>query len=117
MFLKKIGKKYIFIPNRFRTYTPSLSDTLNTLPIIELLMKGRVNMTARKTFKTTKSGFRGVWYDRNYPNKPWRTQIQWHGKLVKRGYFKTPAEAALAYDRLAEAAHGQAAILNFPELA
>ena len=60
------------------------------------------------------SGFKGVGIYKPYGN--WRARITVEtGKRITVGYFKTPLEAAIAYDEAAIKYHGEFASLNFPE--
>ncbi len=61
------------------------------------------------------SGFRGVYRNgKDCPQRPWKACITINRKLTGLGSFKTPEEAALAYDRAAIELHGEFATLNFP---
>lgn len=62
---------------------------------------------------TNKTGFKGVCKS-NLKNK-YRATIRKNGKQTHIGYFRTPKEAALAYDREAKMSFGEFARLNFPE--
>lgn len=71
------------------------------------------NNTNTRVRKDNTSGFRGVtWH--TYTRK-WEAQININGKHTHLGLFKTPEEAALAYDQEAKKHHGEFARLNFPE--
>lgn len=56
------------------------------------------------------SGFKGAFFHKN--SGLWRGQITVKGKNHYLGYFKTPVEAAAAYDRAAIELHGEFAHLN-----
>lgn len=45
------------------------------------------------------TGYRGIYKDSRPLNKPWRARIQAEGKIKCLGYYKTPEEAALAFDK------------------
>ena len=62
------------------------------------------------------SGFRGVFWEGKYPNKPWRAAVYNHGPRYV-GRFKEPEDAARARDRKALEIFGEFATLNFPEIA
>ena len=51
----------------------------------------------RKIMSTNKSGYRGVYWDKN--NKKWRTQIRVNGKNIHIGMFNDLLEGAKAYDQ------------------
>ncbi len=66
------------------------------------------------------SGFKGVQWDefRDKPRPaPWRARIVFGGKAKCLGRFRSPIEAARAYDREAVRLHGDFARLNFPQAA
>jgi hypothetical protein len=59
------------------------------------------------------SGYKGVnWYKRT---GIWRATVQSAGKSKHLGYFRTPEEAARAYDAAAFEVWGEYAVLNFPK--
>lgn len=57
------------------------------------------------------SGYRGVCYQKNRGDKPWRAYL----KEKSLGYFSTAIEAAKARDKKAVEWFGEFAVLNFPE--
>jgi len=57
--------------------------------------------------------FKGVSYYKR--DKKWLAQIKINGKRIFLGYFNTPLEGALAYDRKAKELFGEYANLNFPD--
>ena len=60
------------------------------------------------------SGYRGV--SRSISKtSPWQASIYRSGKPIHIGVFSCPIEAAKARDRVAQALHGEFAILNFPD--
>lgn len=58
------------------------------------------NLLNSKIPTTNSSGTKGVYWS-HHQTKPWRAQIQWKGKTIRLGYFKTIEEASEA--RKAEA--------------
>lgn len=57
--------------------------------------------------------YRGVqWED---DRARWRAAINADGKKIRLGRYKTPEEAARAYDAAARKLHGEFASLNFPD--
>lgn len=72
------------------------------------------NTLNRGPQKNNKSGFKGVYNAGNlYKNKPWASAICVKRKIRLIGLFKTPEEAALAYDKAAKELHGDFAYSNF----
>lgn len=69
-------------------------------------------MNTRKRRGVT-SRYRGVSYRRD--RRTWASEINMGGKKRKLGHFKSGLMAALAYDDAAAGAHGEFALLNFPE--
>lgn len=61
---------------------------------------------------TNKSGYKGVSWHKS--SNQWRAQIRVGGKPRTLGYFRDPAEAALAYDVAAREVAGAFACVNFP---
>lgn len=60
----------------------------------------------------TRSGYRGVLYNRNTPKNPWKAYINHNGSRVIIGYFPTKEEAAKAYNEVALKIHGTNTYLN-----
>jgi hypothetical protein len=63
--------------------------------------------------RKNKSGFRGVYYHKS--SGTWHGETCFNGVRKSAGYYKTPEEAARAYDKLAKEMQGEFASLNFPE--
>jgi hypothetical protein len=69
--------------------------------------------------RTSQTGYKGVTKQKVRSKKggsppKWQAMIRIDGKNKRLTGFSTPEEAALAYDREAEAAFGEFAYLNFP---
>ncbi len=66
--------------------------------------------------KTSSSGYKGVHYQKKnakYPNcRVWVAQITKNYKTYHLGSFRTPEEAAKAYNQAATELHGEYAVLN-----
>lgn len=60
--------------------------------------------------KSNTCGFKGV----SPHGSNWRARIRYEKKLINLGTFDSPEEAALAYDAMARALHGDFASCNFP---
>jgi hypothetical protein len=58
------------------------------------------NMRNRKVQKNNKSGFKGVCFHKG--NKKWHSQCTVNGKQYNLGFFSTPEEASIIYQRFAE---------------
>jgi hypothetical protein len=69
------------------------------------------NMQNRKRYKNNTTGFKGVYFNKD--RKKYRAQIRVDGKRICIGGFKTPIEAAQAYDSAAIKLHGEFAVTNF----
>lgn len=63
---------------------------------------------------TNKSGYKGVLWRKNTTSKNWCAVIYHKGKSYHLGYFITPLEAAIVYDREASKRFGEFARLNLP---
>lgn len=69
------------------------------------------NLRNRGKQANNKSGYKGVhWHSRK---ERWVASIRAEGKNKWLGSFKSPQEAALAYDRAARLYHGEFAVTNF----
>jgi hypothetical protein len=73
------------------------------------------NMKNSKAKSTNPSGYKGVNLRRFRWVNTWRASIEVKGKQIHIGSFKTPEEAAHAYDQAAKKYFGEFAKLNFPE--
>ena len=60
----------------------------------------------------SKSGYKGV---KKCSKNSWRAMIQRDNKMVYLGSYKSPEEAALAYDMAAATLHGEFACLNLEQ--
>jgi len=63
--------------------------------------------------KRNTSGFKGVSWEEN--RNAWRACIELNGKGTKLGRFKSPQDAARAYDKAARELFGEFAFTNFPD--
>lgn len=71
------------------------------------------NQANSKIRKDNSSGYKGVSFYRNY--RKWVAQIRVKGRNMILGYFSTPEEAALTYDKAARKFFGEFAKCNFEE--
>lgn len=71
------------------------------------------NQSNQRRRSDNKTGFKGVYFDKN--RRRWAVQVQASGKVRCVGRFDTPEEAARAYDTAARELHGAFARLNFPD--
>lgn len=70
------------------------------------------NARHSRTLIKTKSGFKGVVYERGLRKKPWRVRIRFNGTYTTIGYYKKKELAAKAYNKAAKAYFGKFASLN-----
>lgn len=73
------------------------------------------NTTNSGPKKTNTSGYKGVSFAKGKKSKPWAAYLGGLKKSRFLGYFVTPIEAALAYDKAAAALYGEFAYLNFKQ--
>jgi AP2 domain/HNH endonuclease len=87
-------------------------DTLdNRNANLRLCTRSERGAKRRRNLNNT-SGYRGVSYDAH--SGLWRAVVRSHGLYVSAGYFKTPEEAARAYDTTASELFGEFAYRNLP---
>lgn len=63
----------------------------------------------------TLSGYKGVYLKDASKPSPWQAKIEIGGESVHLGCYRTPEEAARAYDAAARIRWGNDCFLNFPE--
>jgi hypothetical protein len=74
------------------------------------------NRQNRDKTRANRSGYKGVRRNRAAKHvESWMAEIGMSGKRIYLGCFKTPEEAALAYDKAAVKFYGEFARLNFPD--
>lgn len=59
--------------------------------------------------------YKGISYDARYARRPWRAAMKLDGRNTDLGCYRSPEEAARAYDAAAVKHHGEFARLNFPD--
>lgn len=62
-----------------------------------------------------KAGYKGVSASTGNYRNPWAACLGYNNKILHLGYFKTPRQAAMAYDMAARDLFGEYAKLNFPD--
>lgn len=70
------------------------------------------NMFNKPLTEANNSGYKGVYWHKH--KMAWGASIQRDGKQISLGYFDSPEDAALAYDRAAIELFGEYAYLNLP---
>jgi leucyl aminopeptidase (aminopeptidase T) len=73
------------------------------------------NMMNRKKTRQNSTGHKGVYKTGDSLLNPYSSKIQKDKKVYCLGHYKTPEEAARAYDKKAIELHGEFALLNFPK--
>lgn len=82
---------------------------------LRLCTKSENKRNSYKCIRATRGKlFKGVYQDKRYPNTYFAAVYVDGKKITKRGNYRTPEEAARAYDRLATLHYGEFANLNFP---
>jgi hypothetical protein len=84
-------------PNEWATFADN--NCLNCRRANLGVTTDRYRMEGGGARSNSKSGFRGVYFDKNplHKHKPYRARIKVHGKEMKLGYWKTAEEAFAAY--------------------
>ena len=95
------------------------NNTLDNRKTNLRLADRKINAMNRKVRKTSGTGFKGVekviQKNKKSPDRVYyRAYIGIEGKHKHLGYYKTPEEAAQAYDKAAVEFFGEFALLNFP---
>jgi len=81
---------------------------------LRLATKAQNSQHRRKQTKgASSSPYKGVFFDRRRPSKPWIARIYADGKSIYLKSYKTAREAAIAYDIEALKRHKEFAIPNF----
>lgn len=108
--------RFIMKPNK-----KELIDHINHNPLDNRRSNLRVcthtqNMANRLVNKTSRSGLKGVCYDKSMSRrKRWAAYISHKGKIIKIGRYFTKEDAAAAHDRVALELRGNFAKLNMEE--
>jgi|GEM_PF-1927513 len=75
----------------------------------------RQNMQNQQVQSRSSTGYKGVWLDKRARTKPYQAMIKHIGERFYLGTYKTPEDAAKAYDKAAKELWGEYAYLNFPD--
>lgn len=73
---------------------------------------GKQNSQNRRIYKTNKSGFKGISYDKWDRNDGYRAAVKVNGKTISGQRFKNPLLAAYQYNALASHYYGEFALLH-----
>lgn len=113
------GKRTTCRMHRFILYNPPkniLIDHINFNPLDNRKDNLRKcshleNSIHRRTPKTNTSGYRGIWWDKNW--KKWRVGIRINGKRKYLGAYLDKIKAAKIYDNAARKYFGDFSVTNF----
>lgn len=70
------------------------------------------NLHNAKRHKDNKSGYKGIWLDKNGKKKKWVARIRVNGKNIALGYYFSARSAAKAYNEAALKYFGNFACIN-----
>lgn len=102
-FIMGLSNKNDFIDHKDRNKLNNQKKNLRVCGVGE-------NMRNRSMYKINKSGFKGVWRQKQIGR--WAAEIRKDGKKIYLGVFKEKKEAAIAYNKAALELHGEFAVLN-----
>ena len=80
---------------------------------LRLCSRSQNNVNVVRASYPNSTGFRGVFYIE--ARGQWCAQIWANGRHLKLGRWRSPEDAARAYDSAARELHGEFAVLNFPD--
>jgi hypothetical protein len=84
---------------------------------LRICPNGAANAINRPKQKNNTTGYKGVFQrkEKHYKTPIYRAAIRFQQRLLHLGHFKSPIDAAKAYDQKAKELFGEFAYLNFPE--